>query len=147
MKRRLYFCPVAVAMGLFIALVMAVPPTATAAGQTATETAIRSVFVIPSNPQEGRDPFFPASTRPYQRAQTVAHPHVADITSLVLKGISGPPDHRLAIINSHTFAVGDEQDLVTSQGRLRVHCVEIKSDTVVVEFAGESHELKYVPNR
>ena len=146
MKQRLHFCSGAVATGLFAALVMAVPTAATAAGQTVTEAPMRSVFVIPSNPQEGRDPFFPTSSRPYQHAQPVARPHSADITSLVLKGISGPSDNRLAIINNRTFAVGDEQDLVTSQGRLRVHCVEIKPDSVVVEFAGESHELKYVPN-
>ena len=106
----------------------------------------QSVFIIPKNPQEGRDPFFPASIRPYAAMQATPQAHVADITSLVLKGVSGPADHRLAIINNRTFAVGDVQDLVTSQGRLRIHCVEIKADSVVVEFAGESHELKYTPN-
>ena len=135
------------ATGLFAALVMAVPAAAAPSGQTtATEAAIRSAFVIPSNPQEGRDPFFPDSSRPYRHAQATTQHLVADVTSLVLKGISGPSDHRLAIINNRTFAVGDEQDLVTPQGRLRVHCVEIKPDSVVVEFAGESHELKYVSN-
>ena len=68
------------------------------------------------------------------------------MTSLVLKGISGPPDHRLAIINNHTLGVGDEQDLVTAQGRIHIRCVEIKSNSVVIESGGENHELKYNTN-
>jgi hypothetical protein len=136
------------AAGLSAALVLGLSAMAAPAPGTATAPAPspRSVFVIPKNPQEGRDPFFPASARPYAGTQVGQQPHVADITSLVLKGVSGPADHRLAIINNRTFAVGDIQDLVTSQGRLRIHCIEIKPDSVVVEFAGESHELKYTPN-
>ncbi len=66
--------------------------------------------------------------------------------SLVLKGVSGPPDHRLAIINNRTFAVGDAQDLVTPQGRIHIRCVEIKDGSVVIESAGQKHELKYAAN-
>jgi len=47
-----------------------------ALGQTATSTnaapaTITSVFIMPSSPQEGRDPFYPESTRPY--ITSVAH--------------------------------------------------------------------------
>jgi hypothetical protein len=105
-----------------------------------------SVFVVPTNPKDGRDPFFPNSTRPYD-ALSAVRPHVADVSSLVLKGISGPPDHRLVIINNHTFGVGDEENLVTPQGRIHIRCVEIKARSVVIESGGQRHELNYADKR
>jgi hypothetical protein len=103
----------------------------------------RSVFTMPANPQDGCDPFFPESTRPYEAA-AAANPKVADITSLVLRGFSGSMDHRLVIINNHTFGVGDEGDVVTSAGRLHVSCIEIKTNSVVIAVGGQRHEIFYV---
>jgi hypothetical protein len=146
MKRRINSCKSAMAAGLSVALVMVLPAAAAPAAQpVAPEVVSRSVFVIPANPKEGRDPFFPNSNRPYESAQA-SQPHVGDVTSLVLKGISGPPDRRLAIINNRTFGVGDEQDLATPQGRIHIRCVEIKDSSVVIESAGQRHELKYATN-
>jgi hypothetical protein len=145
MKRRHHFCPSALATGFSAALVMVLPAVAAPPAQAAPEAAPSSVFVIPKNPNEGRDPFFPASSRPYETTQ-VSQPHIADISSLVLKGISGPSDRRLAIINNRTFAIGDEQDIATPQGRIRVRCVEIKNDSVVIESAGQNQELKLTAN-
>jgi len=146
MKRRINPCKNAMAAWLSVALVMVLPAAAAPAAQPAApEAVLRSVFVVPTNPKEGRDPFFPNSNRPYERAQA-GQPHVGDITALVLKGISGPPDRRLAIINNHTFGVGDEQDLATPQGRIHIRCIEIKDRSVVIESAGQRHELKYATN-
>ena len=134
------------AAGLSTALVMALPVTAAPVAQSkASEVVPRSVFVIPTNPQEGRDPFYPNSTRPYESAPAGTK-NVGDVTSLVLKGISGPPEHRLAIINSHTFGVGDEQDVATSHGRIHIRCIEIKTNSVVIESGGQNYELKYAIN-
>jgi len=105
-----------------------------------------SVFVVPTNPKDGRDPFFPNSTRPYETV-SAAQPHAGDVSSLVLKGISGPPNHRLVIINNHTFGVGDEESLVTPQGRITIRCVEIKARSVVIESGGQRHELNYADKR
>ena len=105
----------------------------------------RSVFVLPANPGEGRDPFFPKSNRPYESA-TPATNNVVEVTALVVKGISGAADHRLVIINTTTFAAGDTADVFTEQGRIRVHCVEIKPRSVVVEIAGHYHELSLSEN-
>jgi hypothetical protein len=112
--------------------------------QDAKESSHRSIFVLPSNPREGHDPFFPDSLRPYESA--VVTNHTVEITSLIFKGVSGPPDHRLVIINNHTFAAGDEGDVTTSQGRIHVRCVEIKADSVVIEATGQRVTLTYSTN-
>jgi len=99
----------AVAAWLTAGFVMVLPAAAAPVAQPAApEVVSRSVFVIPTNPKDGRDPFFPNSTRLYETV-SAAQPHIGDVSSLILKGISGPPDHRLAIINNHTFGVGDER--------------------------------------
>ena len=119
------------------------PPAAPVAKPVVPEVVVaRSVFVLPANPKEGRDPFFPNSSRPYEEIAS-KNPVVSDITSLVLKGISGPPDHRLAIINNHSFGAGDEGDVITPHGRIHIRCVEIKDASVVVESGGQRHELIY----
>ena len=107
-----------------------------------TTNLIHSVFVIPSDPKEGRDPFFPNSTRPYKDA-TATNSLGAEISSLVIKGFSGSVDHRFVIINNHTFAAGDEGDVITSSGRIHLNCVEIRTNSVVIEVGGERHELFY----
>jgi hypothetical protein len=112
------------------------------AGSNKTKTA-HSIFTMPSNPSEGRDPFFPDSTRPYAVA-VAASPRSVDVSSLVLKGFSGTMKDRLVIINNHTFATGDEGDVTTSTGRVHLKCVKIKTNSVVVEVEGQLHELFYL---
>ena len=137
----------AVAAWLSAGFVMVLPVAAAPVAQPAVpEVVSRSVFVIPANPKEGRDPFFPNSTRSYETV-SAARPHAGDVSSLVLKGISGPPNHRLVIINNHTFGVGDEENLVTPQGPIHIRCLEIKASSVVIESSGQRHELNYTKNR
>src|ERR1035438_7851090 len=122
----------AVAARLSAGFVMVLPVAAApVAKPAAPEVVSRSAFVVPTNPKDGRDPFFPHSTRLYEIV-SAARPQAGDVSSLVLKGISGPPNHRLVIINNHTFAVGDEETLVTPQGPLHIRCVEIKDSSVVI---------------
>jgi hypothetical protein len=103
-----------------------------------------SVFILPTSPAEGCDPFFPNSPRPYE-GQSAPGTKTQEVDSglLVLQGISGLPSRRFVIINKHTFAAGDVSDVLTSRGRLSVKCLEIKSDSVVVEVGGQRHELRY----
>jgi hypothetical protein len=115
---------------------------AAAASQSNPTNVIHSVFVIPSEPREGRDPFFPNSTRPYKTTVTTTF-HSADVSALIIKGFSGSVDHRFVIINNHTFAPGDEGDVVTPAGRMHLTCVEIRTNSVVIDVGGERHELFY----
>jgi hypothetical protein len=146
MKRCINSWKSAMAAGLGMALTLGLPATAAPVTQPAVPAvAPRSVFVIPANPQDGRDPFYPNSVRPYENAPATKK-SIGDVTSLVLRGVSGPLDHRLAIINNRTLGVGDEQDINTPQGRIHIRCVEIKTNSVVIESGGVNHELKYNPN-
>lgn len=114
---------------------------ARAGDKSATNTVqIRSIFLAPASNKEGRDPFFPESTRLIDAAASTNR--VPQITSLKVPGISGPPEHRLAIINNHTFAVGDEGDVLTATGRIHLKCVDIQTDAVVVEVNGQLHRIK-----
>jgi hypothetical protein len=128
----------------WLAAVFAAMLSATAAPVVQTnETQLvpHSVFNLPSNPKDGRDPFFPGSLRPY--ASIVPSSPTSDLSSLVMEGTSGPPEHRLAIINNVTFGVGDEVEVLTSQGRIRIHCLEITGDSAVIEVGGQRHTLHY----
>src|ERR1017187_7361814 len=83
---------------LSAAILWASPLVAAPASQSQSGKASphRSVFILPANPGEGRDPFFPQSNRPYETAMTATN-NTVGITALVVRGISGPPDHRLVI--------------------------------------------------
>ena len=103
----------------------------------------RSVFAVPNNVREGRDPFFPDSSRVYD-ANVQSNPnHRVEATALILKGFSGTPGHRFVIINNHTFTVGDEGDVLTATGRAHIRCLEIRNDSVVVEINGQRHIIPY----
>jgi hypothetical protein len=146
MNWRVYSSKSVAAVWLSAGLAMVLPVAAAPVAQPAVpEVVVRSTFIMPMSPSNGRDPFFPNSVRPYETV-TAARPHIADMSSLVLKGISGPTNRRLAIINSHTFGVGDEANLATPQGPIHIRCVEIKVSSVVIESGGQRHELKYATN-
>ncbi|HEY4952631.1 MAG TPA: hypothetical protein VII71_04500 [Verrucomicrobiae bacterium] len=118
--------------------VVAAPPVV----QTSGVQPPRSIFTLPTNSKEGCDPFFPASLRPYENAVAIGS-HAGDLTAVVMQGISGPPNRRLAIINNVTFGVGDEAEVRTPQGRIHIHCLEITANSAVIEAGGQRQELHY----
>ena len=102
-----------------------------------------SVFAIPNNAAEGRDPFFPSSKRVFagDPKSQISGPSLADLT---LKSILGTPPRVFAIINNHTFGPGDDGDIMTKSGqRLHVRCVDInpKAGTATVAADGMSDVL------
>jgi hypothetical protein len=100
---------------------------------------VRSVFLMPANAREGRDPFFPDSARPYEAA--VAASRTVEANAFSVKGISIERGHAMAIINNHTFTVGDEGDVQTTSGRVHLRCTEIRPGVVVIEVNGIKREL------
>jgi hypothetical protein len=103
----------------------------------------QSVFVYPDNASEGRDPFFPDSPRVYGSSPD-NQARGPSLTDLTLRSILGAPPRVFAIINNHTFAVGDDEDVTTKDGRrLHIYCVGIdpKTGTVTVEANGMSEQL------
>jgi len=126
-------------------------PTAPSAADAKSTNGVAvpvSTFNIPHNQSEGRDPFFPTSMRPYISGSPVAATNPQPIMAVVelkLNGVSGSPEHRLAIINNHTFESGEEADVTSGRGKVRVRCLEIKNDSVVVQFGTERRELHLRP--
>jgi hypothetical protein len=117
----------------------AAPPATNAAA--ASDGVPLSVFVIPKSPEQGRDPFFPHSTRMASSSTPKnTQPKVVPI-DLHLNGISGLASSRFAIVNGQTFAVGEEHDLTAGTQRVHVRCVEISADSATVEVNSERRQL------
>ena len=104
-----------------------------------------STFKIPTSLNEGRDPFYPNATRFLNRPVEPAPDNTHVPVVLEFKGISGTPERPLAIINNRTFAVGEEQEITTSQGRVKLRLLEIdpKAMRVKVIAQGETRELLF----
>lgn len=142
-SRRLPF--VCSAMTAAILLLFTVPSVRAAettttedqAGQARQHT---STFALPRTLNEGRDPFYPTSTRVI--AMTRPTPTKAPgPATLELKGISGTPERPLAIINNQTLAVGEEQPVSTPQGRVKVMCLAIEGTKVMIRAQGKTRQL------
>jgi hypothetical protein len=107
-----------------------------------TNTLTVSTFTRPLSLKEGRDPFHPLSTR---HIDVVKPPPVEVVAKgpakLELKGISGSSDRPLALINNRTLAVGEEQDVSTPEGRVKVMCLAIEGTTVRIRAQGQTREL------
>ena len=111
----------------------------------------RSVFV--DDPKTGKDPFFPSTARRLEKVlgpsgtQTpVPAPNKNVFDRLQLKGILGNSSRRLALINNHTFEVGEQAEVKTLEGKLNVRCWEIRNRSVVVSFVGESQRKELFLN-
>lgn len=109
----------------------------------------RSEFRMPTSPTEGKDPFFPSSTRVYGEKKVVipqtTTPAPPPPVDLVLNGFSGTADKPLAIINQANFGVGDSLEVVSGKDRVRVLCLEInvQAGTAVVEANGVRRILRF----
>ena len=111
----------------------------------------RSVFV--DDPKTGKDPFFPSTARRLEKVlapsgtQTpVQAPNKNVFDRLQLKGILGNSSRRLALINNHTFEVGEQAEVKTLEGKRNVRCWEIRNRSVVVSFVGESQRKELFLN-
>jgi hypothetical protein len=62
----------------------------------------------------------------------------ANPTNLVLKGLSGSPARRFALINDETFMANEQGKVRLFDSNLVVRCLEIRNDSVLVQVAGEN---------
>jgi len=112
----------------------------------ATNAIPRSTFTIPASKAEGTDPFFPNSTRlwgsPEVAPSTVKAAKSTGSDCLTLKGLSGAANDPLAMINSRTMGRGETAEILTDCGRLLVHCVDITTNSAIIEVGGERRELR-----
>lgn len=90
--------------------------------------------------KSGKDPFFPKSTRRAPKTVAPDTKAVAPVIQLALKGISGPASRRFALINNQPLAAGEEGYVRVPGGQIKVHCWEIRDDSVVVSVEGETEK-------
>jgi hypothetical protein len=89
----------------------------------------------------GKDPFFP------NRVVTpVPVPEPAKREIMVLKGITGTPDRRLALINDRTFTKGEVGEIKSGTNEFKIRVIDIKDRSVTIERAGQTNELPLVEN-
>ena len=101
----------------------------------------KSVFVVPANTREGRNPFFPGPSE-QQKQPGGTRQEVSDKITLVLNGLSGPPK-RMAMINGRSFERGEKSEVKLGDGsRIYVECVDIRDDSVLVNVNGQPRELR-----
>ena len=101
-----------------------------------------SVFVIPSQPSEGRNPFFPQSTPPRAIPPRPTPDAPLDTSWFVLNGITSPPK-RTAMINGRTFETGEEGEVrLPSGAKMLIKCLEIRAESAIIETAGHRRELR-----
>jgi hypothetical protein len=98
-----------------------------------------SVFVMPTSPRDGRDPFYPESSRPYEENKPASS--AVEANSFAVKGLSVEHGRPMVIINNHTFAVGDEGDVLTTAGRVHIRLAQIQANVAVIEVNGLRREL------
>ncbi len=104
--------------------------------QTNAPERFMSVFNDMLPPDQGKDPFYPSSTRRLKVITPPTQPNVVLHTEplLVLKGtIKG----RSAIINSAELELGEERGVRVLNGRVAVKLLEVGDDYAIVAVAGE----------
>lgn len=115
-----------------------------ATNSPSTDSIPQSIFTIPATPSQGRDPFFPNLTD-IDHATPDKSDEKTIVPKLSLQGISGSAERRLAVIGGHSFAVGEEGDVLTPGGRVKIRCLEINETSVVIEIGGQRQELRFLP--
>ena len=107
----------------------------------AVATAVpQSVFIVPTSPKQGRNPFFPRST--FNAPPTQAKPQPIDTSAVVLNGLTSPP-RVTAMINGRTFEPGESGEIKLRNGaRVLVRCLEIRTDAVVAIIGAQRCELR-----
>lgn len=138
------------ALGLGLAAADAAEPKAAAPAPAGKAHALLGIALPESQfvneASMGKDPFFPDSSRRAPKAPVLTKAVVTTVNRsslLTLRGISGPPARRIALINNLTFVAGEEGTVRTSAGtlKIRVQTVEDKIVTVLIDGDTQPREL------
>ena len=118
-------------------------PRNSAAFQSVPEVPIpQSVFNLPTQPSDGRNPFFPQSTLKIAPPKLNHPENPLDTASFVLNGITSPPK-RTAMINGRTFEPGEEGEVrLPAGGKMLIKVEEIKSESAIIVVGGQRRELR-----
>jgi hypothetical protein len=133
---------------LLVAALAFAPCSARAAGKPAAAPAPeapppKSVFVI--DPQFGKDPFFPKTTR--FQGVTVKIPEVVTSSSsqfpedIRVQGFSNQRDKIIVILNGKSIAKGEKIELNLRGHRYPVRCVDVTDKTILLEVNGITKEM------
>jgi hypothetical protein len=107
----------------------------------------------------GGDHFKPAKVAETKSARTEAEPEPAEAppafngaptfpakyySALELKGISGPSNARLALINNQTIGAGETAKVKLGDSVVKIRCLEVRDDSAIVMIDGskERRELR-----
>jgi hypothetical protein len=121
--------------------------TVVLSAQPAVPDDAKSAFVMPGSPKDGRDPFFPNSTRPYESSPSAKNVDNALLHTLKIGSImDGGVGRVFAVINNHTFAPGEEGSVIADDGqRINIRCLDINASagTVTIESSGARATLNF----
>lgn len=131
-------------LGAFVLLLLSSCSAHAASETNAVPTNAIPKSIFQDDARNGKDPFFPKSTRRAEKLPTATENVVAPLVQLALKGISGPANRRFALINNQTLATGETAVVRIGNGQVKVHCWEIREDSVIVSVEGnpEKRELR-----
>ena len=131
-----------------LAICLAIPHSGFAAKAPDSEAkaaaATMSALTIPEsvfNYRAGKDPFFPSRV-----VTPVPTPEPAKKEIMVLKGITGTPDRRVALINDRTFTKGETGELKVGTNTFPIRVIDILEKSVTIQREGQTNELPLVEN-
>lgn len=137
--------------GLILAAVLAMAGWVQAAepARATNEFAFpKSVFI--HNDMKGKDPFFPNRARGGTVAVSTNTPVSTgpNLADLQLRGIAGPPERRIALINNLTFTTGEEQEVRSGNAKAKIKVLEIREKSVIILIEGQTDSKELVlPDR
>jgi hypothetical protein len=88
-------------------------------------------------PPKGRDPFFPNSHRRDPQIAKGSPTEKPLASELLLKGVVGSANNRLALVNDDIFKVGEIGTVKVPGGHVEVKILEIGEDYAVIKVTGE----------
>jgi hypothetical protein len=96
-------------------------------------------------PQKGKDPFFPGSHRrdpAPEAAAPEANANAPVDAVLALRAVIRTSKHSQAVINNEIFETGEEQPVRVPNGHVRVRCIDIGSNSVLIQVQGEAESRR-----